>query len=111
MEANIHPRFLAACLFFHRADCLNRGPFGPVGSNPRPNLRATVLPDDRSDAHVGLQPLEVGVTNMNQMFASCASLEIIWAEGFTSSSTSNSLVSSGHVRLADGRGHAPEADG
>ena len=49
-----------------------------------------------------------GVTSMNQMFVSCASLETIWADGFTSSATSGSLMFSGCSRLVGGQGYVPE---
>lgn len=47
-------------------------------------------------------------TSMNQMFVSCASLETIWADGFTSSATSGSLMFSGCSRLVGGQGYVPE---
>ena len=49
-----------------------------------------------------------GATSMNQMFVSCASLETIWADGFTSSATSGSLMFSGCSRLVGGQGYVPE---
>ena len=49
-----------------------------------------------------------GATNMNQMFVSCPSLETIWADGFTSSATSGSLMFSGCGRLVGGQGYVPE---
>ena len=48
-----------------------------------------------------------GATSMNQMFVSCASLETIWADGFTSSATSGSLMFSGCSRLVGGQGYVP----
>lgn len=48
-----------------------------------------------------------GVTNMNQMFTSCPSLETIWAAGFESSVTSGSLLFSGCTRLVGGKGYVP----
>ena len=48
-----------------------------------------------------------GATSMNQMFVSCPSLETIWADGFTSSATSGSLMFSGCSRLVGGRGYVP----
>ena len=45
---------------------------------------------------------------MNQMFVSCPSLETIWADGFTSSATSGSLMFSGCSRLVGGQGYVPE---
>ena len=48
-----------------------------------------------------------GATSMNQMFVSCPSLETIWADGFTSSVTSGSLMFSGCSRLVGGRGYVP----
>ena len=49
-----------------------------------------------------------GVTSMNQMFVSCASLETIWAEVFMGSVTSGSLMFSGCRRLVGGEGYVPE---
>ena len=49
-----------------------------------------------------------GATSMNQMFVSCPSLETIWADGFTSSATSGSLMFSGCSRLVGGQGYVPE---
>lgn len=49
-----------------------------------------------------------GVTNMNQMFVSCASLETIWAEVFMGNVTSGSLMFSGCRRLVGGEGYVPE---
>ena len=48
-----------------------------------------------------------GATSMNQMFVSCPSLETIWADGFTSSAASGSLMFSGCSRLVGGRGYVP----
>ena len=48
-----------------------------------------------------------GATSMNQMFVSCPSLETIWADGFTSSATSGSLMFSGCGRLVGGQGYVP----
>ena len=48
-----------------------------------------------------------GATSMNQMFVSCASLETIWADGFTSSAASGSLMFSGCGRLVGGQGYVP----
>lgn len=48
------------------------------------------------------------VTNMNQMFVSCASLETIWADVFMGSVTSGSLMFSGCRRLVGGEGYVPE---
>ena len=48
-----------------------------------------------------------GATSMNQMFVSCPSLETIWADGFTSSATSGSLMFSGCSRLVGGQGYVP----
>lgn len=48
-----------------------------------------------------------GATSMNQMFVSCPSLETIWADGFTSSATSGSLMFSGCSRLVGGLGYVP----
>lgn len=48
------------------------------------------------------------VTNMNQMFASCTSLETIWADVFMGSVTSGSLMFSGCRRLVGGEGYVPE---
>ncbi len=48
-----------------------------------------------------------GVTNMNQMFTSCPSLETIWVDGFESSVTSGSLMFSGCTRLVGGKGYVP----
>lgn len=48
-----------------------------------------------------------GATSMNQMFVSCPSLETIWADGFTSSATSGSLMFSGCNRLVGGLGYVP----
>lgn len=49
-----------------------------------------------------------GVTSMNRMFVSCASLETIWAEVFMGSVTSGSLMFSGCRRLVGGEGYVPE---
>lgn len=48
-----------------------------------------------------------GATSMNQMFVSCPSLETIWADGFTSSAASGSLMFSGCSRLVGGQGYVP----
>lgn len=48
-----------------------------------------------------------GVTDMTQMFVSCASLETIWADGFVSSVTSGGLMFSGCTRLVGGQGYVP----
>lgn len=49
-----------------------------------------------------------GVTSMNQMFVSCASLETIRAEVFMGSVASGSLMFSGCRRLVGGKGYVPE---
>ena len=49
-----------------------------------------------------------GVTNMNQMFVSCASLETIWADAFMGNVASGSLMFSGCRRLVGGEGYVPE---
>lgn len=49
-----------------------------------------------------------GVTNMNQMFVSCGSLETIRAEVFMGNVTSGSLMFSGCRRLVGGKGYVPE---
>ena len=49
-----------------------------------------------------------GVTSMNQMFVSCASLETIWAEVFMGNVTSGTLMFSGCRRLVGGEGYVPE---
>ena len=49
-----------------------------------------------------------GVTSMNQMFVSCASLETIRAEVFMGYVTSGSLMFSGCRRLVGGKGYVPE---
>lgn len=49
-----------------------------------------------------------GVTNMNQMFVSCASLETIWADVFMGYVTSGTLMFSGCRRLVGGEGYVPE---
>lgn len=49
-----------------------------------------------------------GVTSMNQMFVSCASLETIWADVFMGYVTSGSLMFSGCRRLVGGEGYVPE---
>ena len=48
------------------------------------------------------------VTNMNQMFVSCASLETICADVFMGGVTSGSLMFSGCRRLVGGEGYVPE---
>lgn len=50
----------------------------------------------------------VTVTNMNQMFVSCASLETIWADSFYGSVESGTLMFSGCRRLVGERGYVPE---
>lgn len=49
-----------------------------------------------------------GVTNMNQMFVSCASLETIRAEVFMGNVASGSLMFNGCRRLVGGKGYVPE---